>query len=237
MSPRYGYWAIQGRGNACRMALAFVGEEYQDDVYNFDAQAGATNHWPSNKVIFLFLAEILLSCSKMFCLFQFNLGLAFPNLPYYIDGSVKLTQSNAILRHVTRKAGLCGKSMDEAAEIDMLIDTSVDIHNALIKIIFNPDFENLKGKHIETIEAKFKEVSAYLGDKKFFLGDNITAADFAFYDAIKWHQALDAELIGKFANLIKWIESMDTHPKIKAYLASDKFFKFKTPPFAQFGGK
>uniref|UniRef100_A0A8B9DWX2 glutathione transferase n=1 Tax=Anser cygnoides TaxID=8845 RepID=A0A8B9DWX2_ANSCY len=32
-----------------------------------------------------------------------KLGLDFPNLPYFIDGSTKLTQSNAILRYIARK--------------------------------------------------------------------------------------------------------------------------------------
>ena len=30
-------------------------------------------------------------------------GLPLPNLPYYIDGDLKLTQSMAILRHLGRK--------------------------------------------------------------------------------------------------------------------------------------
>ncbi len=32
-----------------------------------------------------------------------NLGLDFPNLPYYIDGDVKLSQSMATLRYLGRK--------------------------------------------------------------------------------------------------------------------------------------
>jgi glutathione S-transferase len=34
------------------------------------------------------------------------LGLDFPNLPYLFDGDIKLTQSNAILRHVARRIGI-----------------------------------------------------------------------------------------------------------------------------------
>ena len=40
-------------------------------------------------------------------------GLEFPNLPYYIDGDVKLTQSSAILRHIAREHGLMGKTGKE----------------------------------------------------------------------------------------------------------------------------
>uniref|UniRef100_A0A8C2M9K0 glutathione transferase n=1 Tax=Cricetulus griseus TaxID=10029 RepID=A0A8C2M9K0_CRIGR len=38
---------------------------------------------------------------------KFKLGLDFPNLPYLIDGSHKITQSNAILRYIARKHNLC----------------------------------------------------------------------------------------------------------------------------------
>lgn len=37
-----------------------------------------------------------------------KLGLDFPNLPYLIDGDVKLTQSLAILRYLGRKFKLAG---------------------------------------------------------------------------------------------------------------------------------
>ena len=65
--------------------------------------------------------------------------LAFPNLPWYTDDNVKLTQSNAILRHIGRKYNLYGKDKSEASKIDMLIDTAADIQNAIVKIIFSPE--------------------------------------------------------------------------------------------------
>uniref|UniRef100_A0A8C5L044 glutathione transferase n=1 Tax=Jaculus jaculus TaxID=51337 RepID=A0A8C5L044_JACJA len=37
---------------------------------------------------------------------KFKLGLDFPNLPYLIDGTHKITQSNAILRYIARKHNL-----------------------------------------------------------------------------------------------------------------------------------
>ena len=58
--------------------------------------------------------------------------LDFPNLPYYVDGDVKLTQSNAILRHLGRQHGLYGLDDNHASEIDMLLDTGRDIKMGLI---------------------------------------------------------------------------------------------------------
>ena len=107
------------RGEATKMALAYAGVDYQEVNYNFGAAEGSDDHWGTQK-------------SK--------LGLAFPNLPWYINDNVKLTQSNAILRQIGRKYNLFGKNVEEASEIDMLIDTAADIQQAVIKIIFNPDF-------------------------------------------------------------------------------------------------
>ena len=58
--------------------------------------------------------------------------LDFPNLPYYIDGNVKLTQSNAILRHLGRQHGLYGSNDAQSSEIDMLLDTIKDIKMGII---------------------------------------------------------------------------------------------------------
>lgn len=53
-----------------------------------------------------------------------TLGFEFPNLPYLIDGDVRITQSMAILRYIARKAGLLGvpdnASAAEHAQLDML---------------------------------------------------------------------------------------------------------------------
>ena len=106
------------RGTPTKMALAYAGEDYEDIVYNFGATEGADDHWGSQK---------------------FNLKLAFPNLPWYSDDNVRLTQSNAIVRHIGRKYNLYGKDKSEASKIDMLIDTASDIQNAIVKIIFSPE--------------------------------------------------------------------------------------------------
>ena len=69
-----------------------------------------------------------------------NLGLDFPNLPYYKDGNLKLSQSLTIMRHLGRKYGLYGNSEEEIATIDMLLDFSRDLVFALALTAYNPKF-------------------------------------------------------------------------------------------------
>ncbi|CAG2183058.1 unnamed protein product, partial [Oppiella nova] len=49
-----------------------------------------------------------------------SLGLDFPNLPYYIDGDVKLTQSLTIMRYLSKKHGLAGHNEKERIRMDIL---------------------------------------------------------------------------------------------------------------------
>ena len=76
-----------------------------------------------------------------------KLGLDFPNLPYFVDGNIKITQSNAILRHIARKNGLCGESVEEKARVDMMADCAMDLRNTIVRLVYNPDYvmmNNLK---------------------------------------------------------------------------------------------
>ena len=88
------------------MLLHYVGEDHEDTVYESNAPEGSRIHWPSNK---------------------FKIGLDFPNLPYYIDEDLKLTDSAVILKHLGRKYDLFGSNEKEMARIDMLFHTAHDI--------------------------------------------------------------------------------------------------------------
>ena len=57
--------------------------------------------------------------------------MSFPNLPIYVDGNVKLTKSNTILRHHGCQHGIYGFNENDAAKIDMLLDTIIEIKNGL----------------------------------------------------------------------------------------------------------
>ena len=45
---------------------------------------------------------------------KYALGLDFPNLPYLIDGDLRLSQTNAILLYLADKAGLSGRTPEQA---------------------------------------------------------------------------------------------------------------------------
>ena len=78
-------------------------------------------------------------------------GMDWPNLPYWIDGEIKLSQSTAILRHIARQHGLSGKSEAEMRRIDLVLDQSKDFFNSTFaKMCYDPDFVRTK-PHFNTI--------------------------------------------------------------------------------------
>ncbi|GFY41278.1 glutathione S-transferase [Trichonephila inaurata madagascariensis] len=69
-----GYWNIRGLAQPIRYLLHHEKEDFEDRRYLF-----TDNTWQNEK---------------------YALGLDFPNLPYYIDGDTRITQSTAILRYL-----------------------------------------------------------------------------------------------------------------------------------------
>lgn len=65
---------------------------------------------------------------------KFSLGLDFPNLPYMVDGDIRLTQSLAILRYLGRKFNLAPSNEAEqvASHMPDKPSTAVSIKAALV---------------------------------------------------------------------------------------------------------
>ena len=85
--------------------------------------------------------------------------------------------------------------------------------------------EKLKAGYIKKAEERLKELSDFLGSKKYLMGDNLTIADFQMRDPVKWHQTLDESLVKKFPNIVAYLDRFDTEPKIKEFLNGPKYFK------------
>lgn len=61
-------------------------------------------------------------------------------LPYYIDGDVKLVESGAILRHIARQHDLCGTTEEERCRTDVFEYTLVDFRSAFFTLSYGPGF-------------------------------------------------------------------------------------------------
>merc|ERR1711935_236450 len=205
--PKFAYWNCQGLGQPVRMVLKFNNEAYEDTAYDLRTP----DDWHK-------IAKSKLGSE----------GLPFPNLPYYIDGDIKLSQSSTVLKHVGRKYNMYGTNDTEAAQIDMLIDVSMDMRYGLAMAAYaQPDFEQMKKDMTERFQPVFKKVSEFLGSKKYLMGDSVTVADFPMYHAMKYYSAMNEDILSEFGNLLDFIKRFEDHPNVKAFLDSELAFEGK----------
>merc|ERR1712066_1026120 len=83
-TPILAYWDCRGLAAPIRLLLEYGGEGYEN----------RTMQMPKSDWL----------------VYKTSLGFDFPNLPYYQEGELKLTQSTAIMRHVGRKYNLVGQT-------------------------------------------------------------------------------------------------------------------------------
>ena len=201
-----GYWKIRGLQSPVRYLLEYLSVPYEDVMYEQGDAPG-------------FDRECWLSVKP-------NLGLDFPNLPYLIDGEVKITESHAMMRYIANKWGkgeLGGKDAKDKAQVDMLMGVVSDIKGAATGHCYaSGDIEAVKKIGIERMEA----VSKYLGDKKYFVGDYVTFADFFIFEQIEmfvW--ATNNEILTKYPNFAEFHKRMIGLPKFGEYYHSERFMK------------
>jgi glutathione S-transferase len=216
MAPTLGYWNIRGLAQPIRLLLAYSGTEYEDKRYNVGpAPDFDRSEWLNDKQ---------------------NLGLDFPNLPYYLDGDVKLTQSVAILRHIARKNKLDGKNEQEKLRVELVEQQLVDNNMALARICYDPNFETLKVDYLNNLPQTLESLSKFLGDRPFLAGDNVTYVDFMAYELLDKINLLATEVLAKYDNLKKYVLRVEALPQVAKYLKTAP----KVPlngPMARWGGK
>lgn len=203
MAPILAYWDIRGLAEPIRLLLNYTGTEFKDERYEIgDAPDYKADSWASVK---------------------YTLGLDFPNLPYYIDGDIKITQSNAIMRHIARKHDLCGSTEDQNIRVDIAENQLMDVRNKFVGLCYNPDFENLKAGFIKSVKSSIQQLSDFLGERKFLAGDKITFVDFILYEMMDQHRIFEPSLLEPHNNLKEFLTRIEELPAIAAYKKSDKF--------------
>ncbi|XP_032753388.1 glutathione S-transferase Mu 4 [Rattus rattus] len=205
MPMTLGYWDIRGLAHAIRLLLEYTDSSYEEKTYTMgDAPDYDRSQWLSEK---------------------FKLGLDFPNLPYLIDGSHKITQSNAILRYIARKHNLCGETEEEKIRVDILENQAMDVSNQLARVCYSPDFENLKAEYLEQLPGMMELFSQFLGKQTWFVGEKITFVDFLAYDILDLHLIFEPKCLDAFPNLKDFVARFEGLKKISAYMKTSRFLR------------
>ena len=98
-------------------------------------------------IIYLEIAEDTIVNETLGIIHPFNYRIkdsisessSFPQLPYWIDGNIKMSESGAILRHLARKNGLDGKTEEEKIRIDVAVGVLSDLFMTLVDIAYGPN--------------------------------------------------------------------------------------------------
>ncbi|GFY55388.1 glutathione S-transferase Mu 1 [Trichonephila inaurata madagascariensis] len=211
--PEVGYWDVRGLAEPIRYLLHYKNVDFEDKRYSLDNPAA----WQNVK---------------------FTLNLDFPNLPYYIDGNVKLTQSVTILRYLAGKHGLDGKNEHERLRVSLAEQQIVDFRTSLSRVCYDKNFEIVKAEFVPKVPAQLKLVADFLGSRKFLAGDYVTYVDFMAYDTIDFYRYLIPKVLDGFLTLKAYQERIESLPELQSYLKSSTYKRWPIfSPLAQFGGK
>lgn len=166
------------------------------------------------------------------------LNLDFPNLPYYIDDNVKLTQSTAILRYLARKHCLDGITEEEKVRAVLAEQQIIDFRTSMIRTCYNHEFEKIKSEFVVNVPSQLKLFEAFLGDRDFLAGDNVTYVDFMAYETFDFYRLLIPTVFTGFPSLKAYQDRIESLPELQEYLHSTTYKRWPIfGPVAHFGGK
>ena len=217
--PKLGYWRIRGLAQPIRMLLHYTNTPFEDVQYALgDGPEFSRKEWLDVK---------------------FDLGLDFPNLPYYIEGDLKLTESSAIIRYIADKNNLLGKDPETRAWVKMLEDIILAWRGENGRAAYNPKFEELRAQLLKDVETKYiQKFLSILEKRQFLAGDGVTYVDFMLYEYSVVAFAMEPSFKEKYPKLVEYTKRIEGLPAIKSYMESKEFIKY---PFngkiAAWGGK
>jgi len=221
MARRLGYLPIRGAAHPIRFLLEYVGEPYEEKIYDYGPPpAYEKTTWLKEK---------------------FNLGFDFPGLPYYIEGDLKITQSTAIARYIASKHNLVGRTEAEQLQVDILQRVAYDVlWSNFIPLCFcdKSKYEKAKEEFVSgPLVVHLDNFSKYLGDKKFFVGGNVTYVDFYLYEVLRNFSLFAPDVFNKYSDLKRFLKTVEDLPAISKYMKSDRFIASPTfPTFANWTG-
>ena len=209
--PTLGYWPVRAFGQPIRLLLKYSGVEFNDKRYKM----GEGNTFKD-----------IQSIRKYWLPEKFNLGLDFPNLPYYIDGDIKLSQSLVILRYLGRKHGLVATDEKSIIRQELVEQQLADARiQFMIKILLAPEFDKQNVLN-ETIIPQLEQLDKFLGSGDWFVGTKLTYVDFFGYETLDWFRLFSPETVAKYKNLSNFLNRFENLPAIKNYMNSSEFLSW-----------
>jgi glutathione S-transferase len=143
----------------------------------------------------------------------------FGQLPYLVDGDVKIGQSQAIARYLGRKYGLEGENDAEFAQSEQLLEEGSDLITVLAKAAFggNKD-EAFAEVFATTLPAHLTNLEKLLNGRERFT-NSTTTGEIAIFSALNFYADIEKDVLAKYPNLQAFYNRIAANPGVAAYLA------------------
>ncbi|EAS07385.1 glutathione S-transferase, amine-terminal domain protein (macronuclear) [Tetrahymena thermophila SB210] len=193
-----GYWNTPGKAQPSRYLLELSGVKYEEVRYSYPA-------------------------AEWFGRDKYALGLPFPNLPYLLDGEVKITESETIFDYLIQrlnKVELLGQGNDKYI-VDNLKNLFSDIGTRMY-IYSQKEGEEQTKFLSEQILPKIRDIHKFLGQKEYLLG-YFTAADLYFLCFAKGFKNTLPDSYNEFAATFNpLIQRLENIPQIAKYISEGR---------------
>ena len=214
---KVGYWALRGRVEPIHMYLEYKDVPYEKIVYTKD------------------------NFQKWLLEDRYTLNIDFPNMPYLIDGDVKLTQTKCILKYLEGKYGsFYTGDLSHDIQLDTVLETMTDIHEPFGMMCYA---DGKKAQRAEKylcpiVMFKWQCFDEMLQHRKYLTGDNLCVADFALWNLVDYHDLFDSKFLENHKNIRRFKKEFESEPKVDAFLKHPNYKKFPiTGWVATWGGK
>lgn len=200
------YWPARGRGEQVRLALAATGVAFEDVTFDMADDTSKT--------------EFFAKCRELG-------GNATNNTPMLEVKGKFYTQSIAIVKFVCACGGLSTDNARTNYQIDNIIAHVEDLRTPSYKpIAMFGGGEKEKADYVELLPKHLGNFERLLGERKFFAGGKLSAADICVYDVLD--TMVETQVPGTLAaypKLTEFRERMSKVSGIEKYHATDEHKK------------
>lgn len=104
----------------------------------------------------------------------------------------------------------------------------MDFRNRTVAMAYgkNGAFKDNLPQYTDTLTSNLSKYKSFLGEQKWFAGDELTACDFVMYELLDQNNAMVPGVLEGFPTLQSYCDRFRAIPAIQSYLASDECITF-----------
>jgi glutathione S-transferase len=200
------YWDTRGLAQSIRFVLEYVDAEYDERRYQIkESDSG----WDMSDWLDV----------------KGSLGLLLPNLPYLIDGSLRITETTSILRYLDRRFELLPPDSDLQARSDTLMSATQSCFDKFILMCYSPDISSMVAEYEDWLATFLSRIDEAL-ENLWFCHESPTSVDFQIYEMLFQNKEFCLEKILQFPKLMYFMEQVENLEPISNYRHSSRYIDY-----------